>query len=61
MTELTVEVKATELPIVQEIIQELRSAKAALEYHEGLLDYLYDMVPCLDDLIANYDESLEGE
>jgi len=31
-----------------------------LEYYEGLLDYLDDCVPCLADLIAQYDAQLEG-
>lgn len=58
---LSVEVKATELPIVQEIIQELRSAKDSVAYYEGLLDYLHDVIPCLDDVVASYNEGLEGQ
>ena len=29
---------------------------ATVEYYEGLIDFLDDMVPCLDDLIEQYDE-----
>ena len=54
MALLSVEVKATELPIVHEIIQELRSAKGSVTYYEGLIDYLYDVVPCLDVLIDKF-------
>lgn len=30
-----------------------------LDYYERLLDYLDDMVPCLDELIAQFDEDEE--
>ncbi len=29
------------------------------DYYEQLLDYLQDMVPCLDELIAQFDEDEE--
>ena len=32
-----------------------------LEYYEGLIDFLYDMVPCLDDLIEQYNEGISDE
>lgn len=31
-----------------------------LEYYEALLDYLDDMVPCLDSLIEQFDERYEN-
>lgn len=30
-----------------------------LDYYERLLDFLDDMVPCLDELIAQFDEDEE--
>ena len=30
-----------------------------LDYYERLLDYLQDMVPCLDELIKQFDEDEE--
>lgn len=32
-----------------------------VEYYEALLDYLDDVVPCLSELIGNFDESYGEE
>lgn len=38
-------------------LQILIEQAAKVVYYERLLDYLYDIVPCLDDLISNFDEN----
>ena len=40
-------------------LQILIEQAAQVEYYERLLDYLNDMVPCLDELISNFDENEE--
>ena len=37
------------------------SKVGTLGYYEGLIDFLYDMVPCLDDLIEQYNEGISDE
>ena len=37
------------------------SKVSTLEYYEGLIDFLDDMVPCLDDLIEQYNERISDE
>ena len=36
--------------------QAVNNSGHTVEYYEGLVDFLYDMVPCLDDLIEQYNE-----
>lgn len=36
-----------------------KDAVDKLDYYERLLDFLDDMVPCLDELIAQFDEDEE--
>ena len=58
LSELMIEVKATELPIVQEMILGLHSANEVIKYYKGLLDFLDENIPSLECLIEAYDESL---
>lgn len=38
-------------------LQILVERAAEADYYERLIDYLMDVVPCLDDLIANFEET----
>ena len=37
----------------------LATLQSKVEWYEGLIDFLDDNVPCLDELIKLYEESLE--
>ena len=37
-------------------MQDVATRGDLIDYYEGLLDYLYDHVPCLDELIEMYNE-----
>ena len=41
--------------------EEYDKLQSKIDYYEGLIDYLYDHVPCMDELIALYDEGLGDE
>jgi len=49
----TVEIKFLE--------QKVAALQELVEYYEGLLDHLDDMIPCLGEVIANYDERCDDE
>lgn len=42
-------------------VQEQRDAvQSAVEYYEALIDYLHDVVPCIDAVIAEFDAAWEN-
>jgi hypothetical protein len=42
-------------------LKDVETQEDMIEYYECLIDYLYDHVPCMDELIALYDEGLEDD
>ena len=40
-------------------LKDVETQEDMIEYYECLIDHLYELVPCMDELIALYDEREE--